>query len=64
MHAHTLAVDLSFSNQFKVIFLSALTIDKQLTLLKVYPLVIEAGMTAIAFILLSILAFDQFPKLM
>lgn len=41
MHAHTLAVDLSFSNQFKVIFLSALTIDKQLALLKVYPLVLR-----------------------
>lgn len=45
-------------------FLSSLTIDEQLTLLEVYVLLTEAGMTAIVFILLSIFAFIQFPELM
>lgn len=64
MHAQTVATYLSFSNQFQVRFFPPLAIDKQLTPLKGYVLSIETGMTTLAFILLSILAFIQFPELM
>lgn len=54
MHAQTLAAGLSY---LRLVFSSPLAIDKQLTLLKVYALSIEAAVTATHFILLSILAF-------